>query len=516
MTRLDTQPSSPSETFVIKVMWHTSGSCTWTTFQQGAAWGDATPQDLFFPRISAWVNLPPRPLPATRVGATLMGTQIAHSKGHQFPTMIPKQLALQEVCITWSFRSMAWFSYIPAQVATEHGTLASHAYESPQPQAATSEHCYRPSIGVVAYRSTRYFREPRKGDNSTFCLHVWELRMPYLKCLFHCGRQKRDNISATQMLPQMSAWVVGVALALVLISWWNQKISMKNSPWRVGRLEVTDSPGGTIVAWLWGKTIRRWIRCRSGPYALPPYCHANVAHILAIRERRGVVALASRCRAFPHPARWHRASHLRGNPTLSIPPLKSDQVSLADCGGPAWFRRQHARKGRPLCMSVSVALSATLSVSRSVSLSLSLCLSACLSVSLYLCLCLCLSLSLSLCLSLSLSLSVCGCRCLPACLRACSWARGLADILEPMFAIYFTECATYGYPLQKVQGTVCPWDARTGKVNHSRYYLQGILIEVRVSSIALPQCSQCSASTLQGHPSIMWHDWTSYSTPALS
>ena len=41
--------------------------------------------------------------------------------------------------------------------------------------------------------------------------------MPHLKCLFHCGRQKGDNTSATKMLHQMSVWVVVVALWLVLM-----------------------------------------------------------------------------------------------------------------------------------------------------------------------------------------------------------------------------------------------------------------------------------------------------------
>ena len=40
--------------------------------------------------------------------------------------------------------------------------------------------------------------------------------MPHPKCLFHCGRQKRDNTSAIKMLHQMSVWVVVVALRLVL------------------------------------------------------------------------------------------------------------------------------------------------------------------------------------------------------------------------------------------------------------------------------------------------------------
>ena len=41
--------------------------------------------------------------------------------------------------------------------------------------------------------------------------------MPHLKRVFHCGRLKRDNTSAIQMLHQMSVGVVVVALALVLI-----------------------------------------------------------------------------------------------------------------------------------------------------------------------------------------------------------------------------------------------------------------------------------------------------------
>ena len=40
--------------------------------------------------------------------------------------------------------------------------------------------------------------------------------MPHLKYLFHCGKQKRDNTSAIEMLHQMSVWVVVVALWLVL------------------------------------------------------------------------------------------------------------------------------------------------------------------------------------------------------------------------------------------------------------------------------------------------------------
>ena len=32
--------------------------------------------------------------------------------------------------------------------------------------------------------------------------------MPHLNCLFHCGRQKRDNASVIQMLHQMSVGVV--------------------------------------------------------------------------------------------------------------------------------------------------------------------------------------------------------------------------------------------------------------------------------------------------------------------
>ena len=41
--------------------------------------------------------------------------------------------------------------------------------------------------------------------------------MPHLKCLFHCGRQKRDNTNTIKLLHQVSIWVVVVALQLVLI-----------------------------------------------------------------------------------------------------------------------------------------------------------------------------------------------------------------------------------------------------------------------------------------------------------
>ena len=34
------------------------------------------------------------------------------------------------------------------------------------------------------------------------------------------------------------------------------------------------------------------VRCRSAPYAPPPYCHAKVAHILRLLEQGVVVALA--------------------------------------------------------------------------------------------------------------------------------------------------------------------------------------------------------------------------------
>ena len=52
------------------------------------------------------------------------------------------------------------------------------------------------------------------GDSGNFCLrHLWDLWMPHLKCLvFHCGRQKSDNISAIEMLHQMSVCVLVVAL----------------------------------------------------------------------------------------------------------------------------------------------------------------------------------------------------------------------------------------------------------------------------------------------------------------
>ena len=47
-------------------------------------------------------------------------------------------------------------------------------------------------------------RKPQKGDNDNFCLHLWELWMPHLKYLLHCGRKKRDNTRAIKMLHQIS------------------------------------------------------------------------------------------------------------------------------------------------------------------------------------------------------------------------------------------------------------------------------------------------------------------------
>ena len=41
--------------------------------------------------------------------------------------------------------------------------------------------------------------------------------MPHLECLFHCGRQKRDNISAMKMLHQMFVRVVVAVVVVVVV-----------------------------------------------------------------------------------------------------------------------------------------------------------------------------------------------------------------------------------------------------------------------------------------------------------
>ena len=80
--------------------------------------------------------------------------------------------------------------------------------------------------------------------------------MPHLMCLFHCGRQKRDNTSAIKMLRQMSVWVVVVALGLVL-----SKRKLKANPGPEG---ASKSQGNTRNAFF----QCQWLTTQ-GPYSEP-------------------------------------------------------------------------------------------------------------------------------------------------------------------------------------------------------------------------------------------------------
>ena len=51
-------------------------------------------------------------------------------------------------------------------------------------------------------------RKPQKGVHDNFCLHLWDLWMPHLKCLFHYSRQKCYNTKAIETLHLMSVCVV--------------------------------------------------------------------------------------------------------------------------------------------------------------------------------------------------------------------------------------------------------------------------------------------------------------------
>ena len=100
---------------------------------------------------------------------------------------------------------------------TEHASQAPHWRKQVELQRL-GDNIFAPKKGNPSTTdpTPQKFPSDEKGDNDNFSLHLWELWMPHLQYLFHCGSQKGDNISAIKMLHQMPVWVVVAALGLVL------------------------------------------------------------------------------------------------------------------------------------------------------------------------------------------------------------------------------------------------------------------------------------------------------------